>query len=120
MSDAAARDGSMDVGSAPGPRLVVVPPVQAAETPSVPDEPNVGRSAAIGAAIGFFAGTCIVAVACALTGLDLGSSIGLGIFVGMWGGAGFGFMVGGTIPLARQADAIARRNHVTERSHRAG
>jgi hypothetical protein len=86
--------------------LAVVPPAVSAEEPPL-DEPRVGRSAAIGAVIGFLAGACLVAIGCALDGLDIGSSIGLGVFVGMWGGAGFGFMVGGTIPMARHADAVS-------------
>ena len=34
---------------------------------------------------------------------DLGTanSLGLGVFTGMWCGVGFGFMMGGTLPLGR-------------------
>jgi Mg/Co/Ni transporter MgtE len=70
-------------------------------TDAASDEPNIGRSAAIGAAIGFVVVTVGITVAGTVGGMQPGSALGLGAFVGTWGGAGFGFMMGGTIPLAR-------------------
>lgn len=54
-----------------------------------------GRLVAVGAVVG--AVTCMVGVggAMLLAGHPLGASVGLGAFVGMWGGLGFGSMMGG-------------------------
>jgi hypothetical protein len=76
-----------------------------AETVHAHDEPDVGRTAMIGAALGFVGVALPIAVLGTLGGLGVVSALGLGAFVGMWGGAGFGFMMGGTIPLGRQLDA---------------
>jgi hypothetical protein len=70
-------------------------------------EPSFGRGAVIGAAIGFVTVAAAVTAGCASSGVDLASSLGLGAFVGLWGGAAFGFMMGGTLPYARHADAEA-------------
>ena len=40
-----------------------------------------------------------------LAGWGFGNALGLGTFVGVWGGGGFGFMMGATIPYARYLDA---------------
>jgi len=69
-------------------------------------EPNLGRSAMIGAVIGFFAVMIVVTVVGTLGGMDPGSAFGMGCFVGVWSGGGFGFMAGGTIPFARHLDAL--------------
>jgi hypothetical protein len=69
-------------------------------------EPNFGRSAMIGAVIGFFAAMIAVTVVGTLGGMDPGSAFGMGCFVGFWSGGGFGFMAGGTIPFARHLDAL--------------
>lgn len=68
-------------------------------------EPNLGRSAVIGYVIGFLVVAVGITTAGTLAGLGFGSSLGLGAFVGVWGGGGFGFMMGGTIPLARHLDS---------------
>jgi hypothetical protein len=67
--------------------------------------PNFGRTAMIGYLVGFIAATVAITVAGTLGGLGFGASLGLGAFVGIWGGGGFGFMMGGTVPLARHLDA---------------
>lgn len=77
-------------------------------------EPNVGRNAVLGYVIGFLAVTVAITVAGTLGGLGFVASLGLGTFVGAWGGGGFGFMVGGTVPFARHLDA--RSAHPTDRS----
>jgi hypothetical protein len=69
------------------------------------DEPGIGRTAVIGAAVGFLVSTIGITVAGSLGGIGFGASLGLGAFVGTWGGAGFGFMMGGTLPLARRLDS---------------
>lgn len=67
-------------------------------------EPQVGRSALIGAAIGFLVALVALTAGGTALGVDLAGSLAFGAFVGSWGGAGFGFMVGATLPLARHAD----------------
>jgi hypothetical protein len=64
-------------------------------------EPDVGRAALIGGLLGFFGVAVVVALASLAYGLEPGSALGLGAFVGMWTGVGFGFMFGTTGTLAR-------------------
>lgn len=78
-----------------------------AQTTMTTEEPNVGRGALIGAIIGFVLLTTFVTVAGTLAGYGFPSALGLGTFVGAWGGIGFGVMMGGTIPLARFMDAAS-------------
>jgi hypothetical protein len=59
------------------------------------EDARVGRGAVRGAAVGLVAISVLVAAAgVTLCGLAWASAIGLGVFVGMWGGLGFGFMFG--------------------------
>ena len=73
-------------------------------------EVNAGRSAAIGAAVGFAAVTVGVTAIGILGGIDPRSALGIGAVVGTWGGTGFGFMLGGTIPLARELEGHTDRS----------
>lgn len=74
--------------------------------------PNVGRTAMIGYVVGLITATVVITLVGTLGGLGFGPSLGLGAFVGVWGGGGFGFMMGGTVPLARHLDAqTARSTH---------
>jgi hypothetical protein len=84
-----------------------------AEIPT--DEPNTARSAMIGYAIGFAVACVGLTIGGTIAGLGFGPSLGLGAFIGMWGGGGFGFMVGATIPLARHLDACNSRPMHTAR-----
>lgn len=70
-------------------------------------EPRWGRGAAMGYVIGFLVVATGITVGGSLGGLGFGPALGLGCFVGAWGGGGFGFMLGGTLPLARQLDREA-------------
>jgi hypothetical protein len=79
-------------------------------------QPNWGRGGAVGYLIGFFAATVIITTIGTVGGLGFAPSFGLGAFIGVWGGGGFGFMLGATIPLARHMDAEAA--HST--NHRQG
>jgi hypothetical protein len=72
--------------------------------------PNVGRTAMIGYVVGFVVATVVITVAGTLAELGFGASLGLGAFVGVWGGGGFGFMMGGTLPFARHLDAQSARS----------
>jgi hypothetical protein len=68
------------------------------------DDPEVGRTLVLGAVIGFVVTTIVVTVAGTLAGIGSASSLGLGAFIGAWGGAGFGFMMGGSVAFAHQFD----------------
>jgi hypothetical protein len=60
---------------------------------------NVGQWAMAGAAIGFGVVAVVIGVVAFFWGLDAGGSLGLGLYVGGFGGAGFGFMMGGMLAL---------------------
>jgi hypothetical protein len=94
----------------PRPTLQLVPVTIGAETSPEVAMPNLGRTAMIGYVVGFIAATAVITVGGTLAGLGLGASLGLGAFVGIWGGGGFGFMMGGTVPLARHLDAQSARS----------
>jgi hypothetical protein len=65
------------------------------------DGPNIVRAAWVGALIGLVVVTAAVALAGILGGIERGSALGLGAFIGIWGGTGFGLMMGATITIAR-------------------
>ena len=59
------------------------------------EDARVGRAAAQGAVVGLIGISALVTLAgVLLCGLSWASAVGLGVFVGMWGGLGFGFMFG--------------------------
>lgn len=68
--------------------------------------PNAGRTAAIGYVIGFVVTTIAITAIGAIAGMGASNALGLGAFVGVWGGGGFGFMLGGVIPLGRYFDEM--------------
>ena len=74
---------------------------------AIPDS-EILRPAAVGAATGFTVVTLIVSIGGTVSGIEPGAAFGLGVFTGMWGGAGFGFMMGATLPFARHADIVDR------------
>ena len=65
------------------------------------EEPRVGRAAMRGALLGF------VLVAIGVTWMayagsaDFGGAVGVGVFVGIWGGCGFGGMMGAILCITR-------------------
>jgi hypothetical protein len=71
------------------------------EAGAASEEPRVGRAAALGALLGF------VVVAVGVTWMtyagsaDFGGAVGVGVFVGIWGGCGFGGMMGATLCVTR-------------------
>jgi hypothetical protein len=87
---------------------------------SATPDPEVLRPAAIGAATGFGVVTLLVTIGGAASGIEPGAAFGLGVFTGMWGGAGFGFMMGATLPLARHMDAAERTPATSEPAYLAG
>jgi hypothetical protein len=54
--------------------------------------------------VGFLVVATAITVGGCIGGLGFAPALGLGCFVGVWGGGGSGFMMGGTLPLARQLD----------------
>ena len=84
------------------------PPDAAAEAAgeALAPEPNIGRSGLIGAVIGFIMVTLAVTIGGTLGGIHPDAALGIGVAAGMWGGAGFGFMMGATVPFSRYLDAL--------------
>jgi hypothetical protein len=69
-------------------------------------QPRVGRAGVAGAVLGFLVAVLGVTAAGAASGLGLGAAFGLSLFVGLWGGLGFGFMTGATLSLALHTDRL--------------
>jgi hypothetical protein len=89
-----------------------VPATDVVDASTAISEPNLGRAGMVGYAVGFLVATVAITLVGTLGGLGFGNSLGLGAFVGLWGGGGFGFMLGATIPFAKHLDAqSARSNH---------
>ncbi len=80
------------------PELSVVP------SPS-PAKPADFRLAAIGAAIGFVLVGGVVLAAGLIANIGVGSSFGLALWLGFWGGGGFGFMAAGGVEPKRRHPA---------------
>lgn len=78
-------------------------------TPGAEEGPRIWRNAAIGAASGFVAVVAGVTAAGTAGGMGAGNALALGSFVGLWGGLGFGFMMGGCVPLSRYLDTVSAR-----------
>jgi hypothetical protein len=81
----------------------------ATEPASSHAEPNLGRAGAIGFLVGLLLVTVSITLVGAIWGMGLGPSLGLGLCAGIWGGGGFGFLLGATLPAARQLDEEAAR-----------
>jgi len=73
------------------------------------EEGRVWRAAMCGGAIGFAVVAVVLAIAAAASGMDLASAVGLGVFVGIFSGGGFGFMGGAVFTLAGQTDRPGER-----------
>jgi hypothetical protein len=72
------------------------------------EAPGAGRALSVGIAVGvavFFAGITAAFVA---GGQGWGAAVGMGAFVALWGGIGFGFMFSGVI-WATHAEEAAKR-----------
>jgi hypothetical protein len=69
------------------------------------EDARVGHAAVRGAVVGFLAISLLVALAGSRCGLGSTAAIGLGVFVGMWGGLGFGFMFGASCAGMRVMDS---------------
>lgn len=75
------------------------------DAPTGTAAPGVGRALVLGTLLGFLAVVTVVTGGGILSGLEPMGALGLGVFIGMWGGAGFGFMTAGALSLARLTDA---------------
>lgn len=114
--ESTARDRTTGPAPAVGrPRLEVVAGIEAPAAPapgrtgSPSAEPEVWRNAGVGGVAGFLFAALAVTAAGVAGGMGAGGALALGTFVGLWGGVGFGFMMGATVPLARQLDATHAR-----------
>ena len=67
--------------------------------------PSIGRALVLGTVAGFVFVVALVTGVGILSDLEPMGALGLGVFIGMWGGAGFGFMTAGALSLARHTDA---------------
>lgn len=94
--------GDSAATGATAPRALTPPAPES--VPPRPDGPDVRRNAIIGAITGFVLTAVTVAVGCSLVGMATTSAVGLGVFVGGWGGAAFGFMLASAISLVGHAD----------------
>jgi hypothetical protein len=73
---------------------VVVPPAGA----------NAWRSAVVGAVLGFVSTTVLITIVGTIAGITIAGAFGVGVFVGGFGGIGFGFMMGGMTGLGTLVD----------------
>lgn len=60
-------------------------------------EPAIGRGAAIGGVFGFLVVGVIFGLMSLAAGADRAGALGIATFAGIWGGPGFGAMLGATI-----------------------
>jgi hypothetical protein len=67
--------------------------------------PSIARALVMGTLAGFVFVVALVTGVGILSDLEPMGALGLGVFIGMWGGAGFGFMTAGALSLARHTDA---------------
>ena len=85
---------------------------------------RIGRAAVRGVLIGLVAMGALGTAMGLATGFDMIDSLGLGAFAGIWGGPGFGGMLGATLAYVRaqnrqdQRDVIAIEAPVRERTTR--
>jgi hypothetical protein len=75
----------------------------ASQIPAEASEAGIGRAAANGAVIGFIVVLAIVGGIALVAGAGMVSALGVGAFAAVWGGPGWGGMVGAV----RYADRIA-------------
>lgn len=92
-----APSATVPSGATPAPHRDVAPTGTAA--------PGVARALVLGTLFGFVAVVAAVTGGGIVSGLEPMGALGLGVFIGMWSGAGFGFMTAGSLSLARQTDA---------------
>ena len=62
---------------------------------------GLGRAILMGSLIGFLVVLAIVCTIAVLAGYDAADALGVGAFAGLWGGPGFGGMMGATLAANR-------------------
>ncbi|WP_421119637.1 hypothetical protein ACE2AJ_20115 [Aquihabitans daechungensis] len=72
------------------------------------DPPGMAKALVIGVAVGVAVSFFGVGGAFLAGGQGWGPSIGMGVFVAMWGGLGFGGMIGGVVWASRVEEAATR------------
>jgi len=65
------------------------------------EAPGLGRSILIFGTVSFITVFVLVAAGLRVTGSELSTAIGLGMFAAIWGGGGFGAMIGGVMHATR-------------------
>ena len=83
------------------------------EAEAAAEEPPVGRAAARGALLGFVLVGMGVTWMTYAGGADFGGAVGVGVFVGIWGGCGFGGMMGATLCVARAEEHEAAQGQLS-------
>ena len=63
--------------------------------------PGMGRTILSGVAVGVIVSFAAVVGVVLADGQKLGAAVGLGLFIAVWGGLGFGAMVGGVVAVSR-------------------
>jgi hypothetical protein len=72
---------------------------------------GIGRAAVIGAIIGYFAVLAVVGGIALAAGVRLGGALAVGAYAAMWGGPGWGGMIGAQIHADRLAEQSRQAPH---------
>jgi hypothetical protein len=78
--------------------------------PDLTIDQRIGRAAVRGVLIGLVAMSALGSAMALATGFDMIDSLGLGAFAGIWGGPGFGGMLGATLAYVRAQDRQDQRD----------
>jgi hypothetical protein len=79
--------------------------VATAQTTTPVEVSTIGRGIVIGAVSGWIAVTALATLLGLAGGMGLTSAFGFAACVSVWGGLGFGAMMGGTVAFTRDLDA---------------
>ncbi|HWJ98275.1 MAG TPA: hypothetical protein VNQ33_08955 [Acidimicrobiales bacterium] len=71
-------------------------------------EPGLGRSIAVAAAVSMAVVLAAVTGVLVATGAPVVTSLGIGAFAALWGGGGFGAMIGGVLYAQRVEEPVSR------------
>jgi hypothetical protein len=69
-------------------------------------EAGLGKAVVVGAAAGFLVVVPIVALMLLVAGAGPRSALGVGVYVALWGGPGFGAMFGAVRHVSRSGDGL--------------
>jgi predicted phage tail protein len=79
------------------------------------DPPGIGKALTVGVGVGVAAAFIVVAGGFLAGGQGWGPALGMGAFVALWGGLGFGGMIGGVVYLTRADAAGEQARHRSDR-----